>query len=148
MRINMSNYESRGIAVPGGMLDAAVDGIDEEGRLFLSSYPHWPGMLNCLRNALAWQRDNPLVPTMAQARVLRDLAITVSAGYGQTQSTAASERAVVLDWVRHMYDAPEPQPVSDDRLHQLAHDPFMCNITDEVVQCLRELEEYRIREAK
>jgi hypothetical protein len=36
--------EKKEVAVPSGMLDAAVAAIDEEGRRFLSSYVRWPGM--------------------------------------------------------------------------------------------------------
>lgn len=34
-------------------------------------------------------------------------------------------------------------PVSDERLHQLAYDPMMFNITPEVLECLRELDGLR-----
>jgi len=33
--------------------------------------------------------------------------------------------------------------VNDERLHQLAYDPMMCNIPPEVYECLRELVELR-----
>ena len=47
--------------VPARMLNAAVNAIDEEGRIFLSRYPHWPGMEACLRLALSWLSENPIV---------------------------------------------------------------------------------------
>ena len=33
--------------------------------------------------------------------------------------------------------------VSDERLYQLAYDPMMCNISEDVQECLRELVELR-----
>lgn len=38
-------------------------------------------------------------------------------------------------------------PVTDERLHQLAYDPMMCNITPEVLECLRELNGLRWKKA-
>jgi hypothetical protein len=94
--------------VPAGMLDAAVNAVDEEGRVFLSSYPHWPGMDACLRAALHWLLDNPIMPTPEQSLELRDLALR-----NDGQISAASCHAVAVEWQRRMFLAP-PDPLFTD----------------------------------
>jgi len=43
--------------IPTGMLEAAVSAIPEEGRIFLSGCPGWPGMNACLEAAMCWIDD-------------------------------------------------------------------------------------------
>jgi hypothetical protein len=43
--------------IPTGMLEAAVSAIPEDGRIFLSGCPGWPGMNACLEAAMCWIDD-------------------------------------------------------------------------------------------
>jgi hypothetical protein len=100
--------------VPEGMVDAAINCIDEEGRQFLSSYPHWPGMAACLRAALHHLIHNPILPTPEQSRALRDLALYVNSQYiNDGKISAASCHAVAVEWVRSMFLAPEDPLFTD-----------------------------------
>jgi hypothetical protein len=54
-----------------------------------------------------WLAENPLEPSQKDALALRDIAIITSKGYDQVQPTAASEAAVVMEWQRRMFLAPE-----------------------------------------
>jgi hypothetical protein len=63
--------------------------------------------------ALRWLSEHPVVPTMEQAVVLRDLDTSISAQYGQTAPTCASVSAVVTFWQSHMFLAPEPEVLEE-----------------------------------
>ena len=95
------------IKIPSAMKQAALDAAGQT----VKGSPWQEIAEAAVRGALCWLGKNPIVPTMDQAKSLRDLAINVSDSYDQEQPTAASETAVVIEWQRRMFLAPEqPQP--------------------------------------
>jgi hypothetical protein len=96
----------RKIAVPEGMLKAALDGLGIEIVEARRQYVE-----NALEAALRWLSLHPVVPTKEQTVVLRDLDTNISAQYGQTAPTCASVSAVVTFWQRRMFLAPEQEVI-------------------------------------
>ena len=99
------------IKVPEGMLEAVYE---KRSRTFCITDAQ--NIKVALEAALRWLSENPIGPTMEQAMALRDLAISTSHGYGQVQPTMASEVAVVVEWQRRMFLAPESEYIGEEKL--------------------------------
>jgi hypothetical protein len=122
----MSAAEKR-IRVPEGML-AAVDDAIGNARAAKASRSHlsdgnielWPNDIKTitLEAALRWQSENPPVPTLEEFDELR-----AHWHYNQPgQHSASIEfQRICHNWVRHMYDAPEPEPVDFDKIERYGH---------------------------
>jgi hypothetical protein len=96
------------IKVPKGMLEAAHVCCDEQ----VISKSVCPFILEA---ALRWQSENPPMPTTEQI-----WGCGLSVGNEDHKSATEGCRAVAVEWIRRMYDAPEPKVPEEQLLGEVA----------------------------
>lgn len=87
--------------VPEGMLKAALAANPPKDKYAMS-------FENVIEAALLWQRDNAPVPTGRQIQEMSDGMNAQGDHYHSTETYCA-------DWIRRMYDAPEPDPMFEQK---------------------------------
>ena len=84
------------VVVPEGMLEAVVDAWDIHAETIVDQCD------NIAQAVLLYQREHPPVPTDEQAAEILNKA------YADTAGSLAPFQWAAREWIRRMYDAPDP----------------------------------------
>lgn len=94
----------RGILVPKEMLNVAIEatkGELEYGGNALTI------TLSCIKSALRWLSENPIAPTHDDVMAIVKYGLEFSRRYGTNDITGAAVEAMIYEWQRRMFLAPE-----------------------------------------